>query len=362
MSRIHRHQFVQHFANQAINITSEEAKERLWNAGSSAWRAKQNADLNRDNIITGRREAEALYNFIAGSRESFETTRADGSLTKEGKLFNAFQALVQSGMAASEGTHRTSTTHRASTTHRVGHSSFGRALAEGGYSSMTSKKRAHERSIRETGIGLFYGDHSNFADMSRWEQQEWINANSTSLRAPSADRLEKSSCIAWAMSNVKAAYQNAGRMDRWNEIERIVKRNGMKGTVLAKELEKDGWTPVYWNADTNLHTDDNEHAYTASLVRRGKGYYGLHVKSSDVILNYRDRDPHNDRGIEKMRRVPFFFGLAHGGRHTFVGGKGKISEFHWASMPDQPNAIEERRFEDFPWTSGVILVPPGYWN
>ncbi|RME74119.1 MAG: hypothetical protein D6776_05840 [Planctomycetota bacterium] len=66
-------------------------------------------------------------------------------------------------------------------------------------------------------------------------------------------------------------------------------------------------------------------------------------------------------GYEKLKKVPFFFGLARGGMHTFVGQNGRVNEFHWTSMPDNPDAIEERPLPEFPWNSGVIMVPPGTW-
>ena len=66
-------------------------------------------------------------------------------------------------------------------------------------------------------------------------------------------------------------------------------------------------------------------------------------------------------GIEKLREVPFFFGLAKGGVHTFVGRKGEVNEFHWSEMPNSEHAIQQTPLEKFGWNSGLIMVPPGTW-
>jgi len=59
----------------------------------------------------------------------------------------------------------------------------------------------------------------------------------------------------------------------------------------------------------------------------------------------------------KLRQVPFFYGLADGGSHTFVGRDGLVSEAHWKAMPDDkhppsssgrgtPQVLTERPLED----------------
>ena len=66
-------------------------------------------------------------------------------------------------------------------------------------------------------------------------------------------------------------------------------------------------------------------------------------------------------GVEQLKKVPFFFGLARGGTHTFVGQNGRVNEFHWDRNPDDKTAIEERPLTEFPWNSGILMVPPGSW-
>lgn len=224
---------------------------------------------------------------------------------------------------------------------------------------------AHFDSIKRTGVGTIYGDHSSYKSMKPQERAEWIaNTKKPGTTAPTP---KESSCIGWAMQNVKGAYVAAGKTERWAEIERIVKSKGMKGTELAKELQKDGWEGVYFNPDPRKSDDGNaEHSFTASQVKKGKPYYGIDVKHS--VTNYRptedgDKTTKQDlSSLKKLEEVPFFFGLARGGVHTFAGQNGRVNEMHWDRMPDDPSAIEERSLKDFPWSSGVIMVPPGTWS
>lgn len=148
------------------------------------------------------------------------------------------------------------------------------------------------------------------------------------------------------MENVGAAYAAAGKTERWNEIMRTVVAKGSKGIDLAKELKKDGWQSVYWNPDAKNPDDGNpEHSFSAVQVGRGKGYYGVDIDAQ--VLNYRPTAGKNTRqdmsGIEKLREVPFFFGMAKGGMHTFVGRKGEVNEFHWSEMPTPPEPSSRRR-------------------
>ena len=202
--------------------------------------------------------------------------------------------------------------------------------------------------------------------MSTLEKQEWIQHNAThGTQPPHVDNLKKSSCIEWALENVEAAYQAAGMNERWSEIRSTVLRNGAKGTDLAKELQKDGWEAVYFNPDAKNPDDGNaEHSYTAAITKRGKPYYGIDVDHR--VVDYRPTEGKgttlNTSGLESLRKVPFFFGLAKGGMHTFVGREGRVNEFHWTAMPNDKLAIEERPLENFPWNSGVLMIPPGSWN
>jgi len=240
-------------------------------------------------------------------------------------------------------------------------------FAEGGKAALNQKMQGHFDAIDKTGVGLYYGDHSSYKSMKPAEREAWIAANKTAGTNPPAPK--QSSCIGWAMENVKAAYVAAGKEARWSQIERIVSSQGMKGTDLAKELQKDGWESVYWNPDAKNPDDGNgEHSFSASQVAKGKPYYG--IKVDHQVIDYRPsglakpgKQPttQNLEGIKKLEQAPFFFGLAKGGMHTFVGQQGRVNEFHWDRNPDQKDAIEERPLTEFPWNSGVIMLPPGTW-
>jgi hypothetical protein len=98
-------------------------------------------------------------------------------------------------------------------------------------------------------------------------------------------------------------------------------------------------------------------------VARGNGYYGIAVDAQ--VINYRPTSGAgttlDTSGLDKLKQVPFFFGLAKGGVHTFVGRQGEVNEFHWAEMPDSKHAIQQTPLKDWGWNSGLIMVPPGTW-
>lgn len=243
--------------------------------------------------------------------------------------------------------------------------SFGAKLAAGGAQSIELRMKRHADSIEKTGVGTYFGDHSSWKSMSAADKEQWIKDNAKpGVTPPSASSIKENSCIGWAMENVGAAYAAAGKSERWNEIQRIVTSKGSKGTDLAKELKKDGWESIYWNPDAKNPSDGlAEHSFSATQVARGKGYYGVDIDAQ--VINYRPTEGKGTRqdmsGIERLREVPFFFGLAKGGMHTFVGRKGEVNEFHWAEMPNSKHAIEQTPLEKFGWNSGLIMVPPGTW-
>jgi hypothetical protein len=240
--------------------------------------------------------------------------------------------------------------------------SVGEQMAEGGNAYLNQETHAHLDAIERTGVGTYYGDHSSYKSMSRTERRAWISEAATPGTNPPTPK--ESSCIGWAMDNVGAAYEAAGMGERWAEIKSIVYAKGVKGTDLAKELQKDGWQAVYFNPDAKHPDDGNaEHSYTARIVKQGKPYYGIDVDA--MVTDYRPTEGKGTTqdlaGFEKLKEVPFFFGLAKGGMHTFAGQHGRVNEFHWTANPDDTNAIEERPLTEFPWNSGVIMVPPGTW-
>lgn len=261
------------------------------------------------------------------------------------------------------GANGASQTTQVGTTQRA--ESFGQKLAAGGAQSIEMRMKRHFDSVEKTGVGTYFGDHSSWKTMSADDKAQWIKDNAKpGTTPPSASSIKENSCIGWAMENVGAAYAAAGKSDRWNEIQRIVVSKGSKGIDLAKELKKDGWESVYWNPDAKHPSDGNaEHSFSAVQVNRGNGYYGVAIDAQ--VTNYRPTEgqgtKQDNSGIDKLKDVPFFFGLAKGGVHTFVGRKGEVNEFHWAEMPNSNRSIEQTPLEKFGWNSGLIMVPPGTW-
>lgn len=360
MTTIKRAAFLQQFGNKSLDVSTlqGEAAEKLQAAGTSAADVAR-SDLNGDGKIQGTQELKSLFRHLDsfdrnGSGRSFLAKDTNtGETTRSGRAYSALSLLFQEAAGVDTVANNTELNE------------LGKAWAEGGAESIATRMGDHLDSIERTGVGLYYGDHSSLNDMTKAERQEWIDSNAVEgTNPPTASELRKSSCIEWAMENVGAAYIKAGKAERWSEIRRTVLSNGAKGTDLAKELQKDGWEGVYWNPDARNPDDgNNEHSYTAAITARGKAYYGIDVDHR--VVDYRPTEGKgtelNMEGVEKLRQVPFFFGLAKGGMHTFVGREGKVNEFHWDHKPDSRLAIEERPIEEFPWNSGVVMIPPGTW-
>ena len=238
----------------------------------------------------------------------------------------------------------------------------GEKLALAGFRATREKRQAHLDAIASTGVGIYYGDHSSFHKLTPAEKQAWIDQHKKPGTNPGLPR--QSSCIDWALECVGAAYAGVGRSAAFATIKSRVVAEGGRGIVLARELIADGWTGVYWNPDTKKPSDgSNEHTFSAMVARTQAKYYGLRIKG--LVVDYRPSSDstttQNLSGLQKLAKVPFWFGMARGGTHTFVGYGATISEFHWSQMPDGENAIEESPFEKFSWLSGMVVVPPGTW-
>lgn len=138
----------------------------------------------------------------------------------------------------------------------------------------------------------------------------------------------------------------------------------------------------------------NEHSYTADQAVRLHGYYGVRV--TDVITGWNPTtraettfkvfNGHpNDRPNEptfpsenartrarnrlaEFNKVRFGFGLARGGRHTYLFTLGKVYEAHWDAGPaDTTNQNADPLYQvrtlpawsaEAGWQSGLVVVPP----
>lgn len=225
---------------------------------------------------------------------------------------------------------------------------LGMALAKAGEQSIREKTKAHRDAISSRGVGIYYGDHSGYTP---------------GPDAPAG--LRQSSCIGWALEIAGDAFGKVGRSTEWRDIYGVVVRNGSRGTVLCQQLVMRGWTGLYWNPDTTTPADgSSEHTFSASVNRRKHTYYGIHTEGS--IVNYNpsagSTTTDDNSGLDRLAKVPFWVACARGGTHCFVGTGAKVSEFHWASMPDNPNAMEEVPLETYAWLSGILVAPPGVWE
>lgn len=264
-------------------------------------------------------------------------------------------------------------------------------VAELGDKSITDNSNAHKAAIDKTGIGLYYGDHSPFHDaivrgdrpalqteidamsMGNWRMGS-IEPGSVIIESPSgqAARLQESSCIGWVMENVKAAYEGGGYGERFAEINRRVKVADLRGTVLCEELQKDGWTAVFYCPRTAADlagSNEREKLGALNMAKAGARVWKSPIPGSDgvrcdaVITGYRNVTPdlNTKMMLEKLENVPFFVGVANGGIHTFVGHTGSVCDFHWTAQPDDKDAMTENPVRQWKWDTGLYMVPPGYW-
>lgn len=245
----------------------------------------------------------------------------------------------------------------------------------------------HLSAIDRTGVGTMYGPASAFAALSEEKQAEFLrNTKRVSGDIPTP---VKTSCIGFVLKHLSQGYMAAGKAERWNEIESIVRDNSGQGTYLLRELKKDGWKLVYFNPDKLNPTERvdekskeaDHHLWTWYLARDSKGYmtnvlsYGKvfeGLKLDYVATDYRVTDPsvteHNEAAARLLQEAPFYVGIANGGYHVYLGSKGMVVESHSTRGPSNRTNVEVRPFNQwglFPqesFLSGVIAVPPGQWS
>jgi hypothetical protein len=264
-------------------------------------------------------------------------------------------------------------------------------IAEEGDRSITEKTRAHKMAIDRIGIGVYYGDHSRFhedilrgnrsnlqAEIDAMSAGNWrlgaLEPGAVEIESSSGQsvRLQESSCIGWVMQNVKAAYEGAGQGERFDEINQRVKEADLRGTVLCEELQKDGWTAVFYSprtADDLAGAGEREKLGALNMAKAGSRVWKSPVAGSNgvrcdaVITGYREMAPdrETEAQLQKLENVPFFVGVANGGIHTFVGHNGNVCDFHWTAQPDDRNAMTENPIREWKWDTGLYMVPPGYW-
>ncbi|MEO1173361.1 MAG: hypothetical protein AAFX94_15110, partial [Myxococcota bacterium] len=250
---ITRQQFVESLAGQSARVQDLETGPNRTAASA--------ADLNSDGVIAGRDEIHALFDTLDrqdNSQTDAVRVRQNGGSTALGRQIDALRANFSPVSA---------------TTPRPTALSAGECMAQGGMHSMNDATEAHWGCIATTGIGTCYGPKSSYASMSATQRQQFVASNR--LPGTTPELPERTACITWAMQHVEAAYTRAGRTAAWNRIRTAVVADGLRGTTLARELQRDGWEAVYVNPDVSDRSHGDEHPYTAAITARGGAYYGV---------------------------------------------------------------------------------------
>ena len=249
------------------------------------------------------------------------------------------------------------------------------ANAKASYGYILKERSEHITQHILKGVGTRYGTRSKFAKKKRIDQEKYLKSHTKNGDPPTVESLDSSSCIAWSMEVIEQYYTSSGEqgVERWKEIEKMVSKNKYAGHVLAQELQKDGWAVVYYNADT-AHSEKRYNKKGVKIYDSRKEYisvknrgekYGLRADTS--VLNFNPRKgtgtAKEPGGLNPFKGIPLYYGLAEAGFHTFVGGSGRVNDFHVGYNPNQRNIIDDRSLSSFTesWHSGFILIPPGLW-
>jgi hypothetical protein len=166
-------------------------------------------------------------------------------------------------------------------------------------------------------------------------------------------------CITYVINVLKYAFEQTGR----KEVAKRVGSLGERGTELAAYLASLGWRAHYWNPDTSNPADnDQEHSFSYKLAVKTRKYYGIPL--SGYIINYNPTPVNPPAAATAKAQVAFdafskvkvAYGLARGGRHTFLCSYGMVYEVHWEGIGE--DLYEISPLYDFAWKSGVVVTPP----
>lgn len=360
------------------------------------------ADLDGDRKIAGPAESRALFQILdeAIDDNGFAST-LDPNKPVVGSVLKVIAGLAKPDPKGS----KTRTPRPNTPEYRLGMD---------GMSGVVDASNDFREAVFTRGVGTHWGDVSPFGRMSTPAKRRWIarrlqrvagmsRRKATEEARTVLDGMKRSSCIEWGLEHLEHAYYAAGRGEAWDRIRREVfrlgaeidpntgKKVGIKGTELARLLQEDGWTAVAFfpdplNPKDNKEWQSRHHKAAYRRVRKAKpgdihpvtgkpakygDYWGTRV--DEIISYYRPTDPQRNpkdmSGIEKLAKVPFWYGVARAGSHIFVGHGRWVSEFkRGSSRPDRrprnPNDITnvmEHDMAKFEWNSGIIMVPPGWW-
>ena len=212
-----------------------------------------------------------------------------------------------------------------------------------------------------------------FANAAIYEMEhsrrECGNQVGTKYRGPDAAGKEKINCILYVKKILQYAFKESSQPQHVQGVQ----QHYFDGGELAKYLvESAGWKAYYWNPDVRHPADgDDEHPYSYRIAK-DKKYYGYlnttthpeaKIPITGLIVNFRPtsvagegQTPLQTEQLSWFKQVPFAYGIARGGTHTFVVSRGKIYEVHWDQIGE--SLYEVSNFEDFPWLSGAVVIPP----
>jgi hypothetical protein len=166
----------------------------------------------------------------------------------------------------------------------------------------------------------------------------------------------QTNCILFVTRVLEYAYQKVGNAGVATQVRKMTD----KGTDLAKFLvTKRHWKAHYWNPDVSHPYDKkSEHPYSAKVARDTKQYYKIPLAGQ--IVDYRLTPGTGKRkatvdALGRFSMVPFAVGIAGGGMHTFLCAYGNVYEVHWKGIGS--SLYEETPFGEYPWLSGVVIVP-----
>lgn len=214
----------------------------------------------------------------------------------------------------------------------------------------------HREMINTRGVGLRYGSNCT---------EPTLTTDKTT------HKLSVTSCIDFLLEATALGHEKSLANADWDRIRSFMKKG--KGTFLFKGFEDAGWIGLYYNPDVyNPADQEQEHPFSYSMVKRHAKYYDLKVRSS--IINYRPTTTFEDgtspkkvtalesSEVAKLKGVPFGVLMAKGGRHTALIMSGVVFEVHYDLSARDADLYTATDFEaDWPWMSGIIMVPPGFW-
>jgi hypothetical protein len=215
----------------------------------------------------------------------------------------------------------------------------------------------HREMVNTRGVGLRYGSDCT---------------EPTLTTDKAAYKLSVTSCIDFLLEATALGHEKSLAKADWKRIRSFMREG--KGTLLFKGFEEAGWIGLYYNPDIHNSSDKlREHSFSYEMVQKHAKYYDLKVRAS--IINYRPTKTFDDgmspksvtpldsSHVAKLKGVPFGVLVAKGGRHTALIMSGVVYEVHWEMSARDVDLYTATDFEaDWPWLSGLIMVPPGFWT